>query len=277
MTFYRAHVAGIYGEVHNLGSLVVRLVFWPVESTAFRIFSSSDAGGTQAKNASERPLHAPVALLQNVHKFVVLVALIAFTFGPSYSFTAIHILLSSRWSSTEAPALLALYSGSLSLLASNGILEAYSHARMSNLQLARANAWLLVVTLAQAAAMWVAHAVAEDAKILLAIDASAMLARIVYALCIIHSQAGGLGNVWLWLPSPGSLSALGLIHLITRSSLNAMMAVLPQAGTTERLPAAMLHHIAVGAAALGMLLLVLLSTEKQLIHSVRLAMKPHID
>jgi hypothetical protein len=39
LSTYGAYEAGVYGEVQNLGGLAVRLVFWPVETAAFRIFS----------------------------------------------------------------------------------------------------------------------------------------------------------------------------------------------------------------------------------------------
>jgi oligosaccharide translocation protein RFT1 len=271
MTFYSSHVAGIYGEVHNMGSLVVRMVFWPMESTAFRVFSISGSGSDQDQDSSYR------SLLQNLHRLVLLVALIAFSFGPSYSFTAVHILLSHRWSSTEAPALLGFYSGVLVLLASNGILEAYSHARMSNAQLANGNAWLLLVTCVQVVLMWMAHAVGDDARFLLAIDSVAMLARIAYSLTFVHSQPGGVGGVMPWVPSPASIAALALAHVVTHISDRAMMARLLADDVAQRLPLPMIHHIMVGTIMLGAVMMVLVWTERQLIRNMRAAMKPKAD
>lgn len=275
MASYSSHVAGIYGEVHNMGSLVVRLVFWPIETTAFRVFSAPVAGKEQA---AARGTHrdSSMTLFKSLHRLVLLVALIAFAFGPPFSFAAVHLLLSGTWSATEAPHLLSVYSGTLALLASNGMLEAFSHARMSNAQLARANGCLLAVTCGQMALMCGAHAIGDDARILLAIDGLAMMVRIVYSLTFVRSLPGGLGSLLAWLPSPASLGALGSAHAILRLSDRVMMASVESA-SSERLPLPMMHHLVVGAVTLLALIPMLAWTERRMIRGVLSQLKSHSD
>lgn len=52
---------GVYGLVTNLGSLVVRTIFFPVEEAAFRAFS---------KPSSKAPLHSSYHLLDSYVAFV---------------------------------------------------------------------------------------------------------------------------------------------------------------------------------------------------------------
>jgi hypothetical protein len=55
LSTYGAHEAGVYGEVQNLGGLAARLVFWPVETAAFRTFSKrTDAETIPCKVPSNR-------------------------------------------------------------------------------------------------------------------------------------------------------------------------------------------------------------------------------
>lgn len=61
LSTYSARATGVYGEVQNLGSVVVRMVFWPVENAAFRSFSDAGASGTEGK---EEQTHQHVPQLQ---------------------------------------------------------------------------------------------------------------------------------------------------------------------------------------------------------------------
>lgn len=339
LSTYSAHVAGVYGEVQNLGSLAVRLVFWPVETSAFRVFSRRSAAtpGSQSADADQSavprtnaadspqpgdPATASAAdppasrvrrrasgdgqgtpqqqtepandtaaataidnvrnlpLLQALHRFVLLVAAVAAVFGPNYAFTAVHILLSWRWSASEAPALLASYSLFLSTLAVNGVTEAYAHARMSGAELARANGFLAVVTAAQAAAIVAARALGLGSHALVALDAASMVARIAYSYRFVWGLHGGaVGCVWLWVPSVGSCAALSLAFAglcLSKARMQRGLASVDLAAG-PRVPRAMLVHIGVGAAVLACLLAVLVATERALIARVRGAVKRHRD
>jgi Rft protein len=307
MAGYSSHAAGVYGEVQNLGSLVVRLVFWPIELSAFRAFSARSSAGlaglagsagssTQGSGEGVADESSDVdprdrlenthnlAMLQALHRGVALVAAVAAAFGPCYAFAAIHVLLSHRWSATEAPALLATYSCTLALLAVNGVAEAYSHARMAGAQLVRANGFMAAAALVHAALLFVAswtQAGAENCQLLVLFDALMMGFRIAYSYTFMWwLHRGRVGNVRAWVPAPASCGALVLAHVVVRASERRMMRVLAGAAAAleaERLPRPMLAHVGVGAAVLVALLAALLRTERALMLSVRGLTKVHAD
>jgi oligosaccharide translocation protein RFT1 len=129
----------MYGLVQNLASLVVRLVFLPVEDMSQLAFSKLLASGNHAAAAD---------VLTVMVKLVVLIGSFAAAFGPAYSFTVVHLLYGSRWSSTEMPALLSWYSTYILFLALNGVTEAFVHASVSGAEMRRRSLQLVPVTAA---------------------------------------------------------------------------------------------------------------------------------
>lgn len=139
------HLQGVYGLVSNLGSLVVRTLFQPLEEAAFAAFSAWGAeakASTPAEPASEKSgrsstkasgssssssrgeagmkLQPLLRALSPMVKAVALLGLLAAAFGPSYSYVLLRLVYGTRWSETEAPAVLAAYSVYVLLLALNG-------------------------------------------------------------------------------------------------------------------------------------------------------------
>ena len=290
MSGYSSHVAGVYGEVQNLGSLVVRLVFWPIETSAFRIFSvrgksgaDGDTGGAHAGSTDLRSLPENarnLEMLQVLHRVMVLVAALAAVFGPNYAFVAIHVLLSHRWSSTEAPALLATYSLTLVCLGVNGVMEAYSHARMSSAQLMRANAFMAATTLGHAGLLYALNQLsggADSSQALVLLDALSMCVRIAYSFVFVHwLHRGRLGDVRLWLPAPASAGALVVAYSVLSASKRNMLRHLGNL-QLARLPQPLLVHVAVGVIVLFALSLALMQTERTLVRVVRSMAKSHAD
>jgi oligosaccharide translocation protein RFT1 len=219
-----------------------------------------------------------LAVLQTLHRFVLLVAAIALSFGPAYSFVAVHLLLSHRWSSTEAPVLLALYCLYLVFLAINGVTEAYTHAHMSSRELSAANGFLAAVALSQASAMLGARRLGFGCKALVMLDAASMAARIAYAYRYIRrSHAGKVGYFRDWVPAFRSWVALGLAAAAAHVSKKAcdMQLEALDLANGPRLPRPLQLHIARGCGVLTVLLLVLFQTEHGLVRSVRALMKQH--
>lgn len=140
--------AGVYGLVHNLGSLVARLLFQPIEEASFmqfsRILSHTEArsGDTSLDDRTlqqkmsrkarrqwkalllEAGPQVPVrqreqslGLLALVLKAVLLIGCTACCFGPPFSFTFLHLAYGAVWSHTDAPVALSCFSVSPILLA----------------------------------------------------------------------------------------------------------------------------------------------------------------
>lgn len=285
LTMYSERASGIYGEVQNLGSLVVRLVFWPIENAAFRAFSEAPAAestirGSQSGSSSPRRLleHAHIPRMLLLLRIVVLCASLACAFGPNYSFAAIHVLLSHRWSSTVAPTVLAAYCGYLLCLAVNGVCEAYVHATMTAGDLMKSNVAMVSIVIVQAGCIAASQRLGESCVMLVAIDSASMLARIAVACFYMRKWHRHYKGSWFaWVPGPGSMLALAVAAAGTNFSNRLMLSRLTEAQLLERMPSPMLIHIAVGVGALGCVLLCWRRTERQLAQQVLGVLRPHQD
>jgi oligosaccharide translocation protein RFT1 len=60
-------------------------------------------------------------VLSTLVRALVLVGLVAISFGPPYSYLAVRLVYGQRWAQTEAPEVLAVYTGYIMLLALNGV------------------------------------------------------------------------------------------------------------------------------------------------------------
>lgn len=290
---YSESASGIYGQVQNLGSLVVRLVFWPIENAAFRAFSEAPTTSSHTPPApadtsrrSSSPdshmhhKHAHIPRMQLLLRIVVLCASLACAFGPSHSFVAIHVLLdgATRWSSTAAPSVLAAYCGYLLCLAVNGVCEAYVHATMTPGDLMRSNIAMVAIVILQAGCIAASHRLGESCVMLVAIDCASMLARITVAGFYIRKWHKHYKGSWFaWVPAPGSALALACAAALTHASNRRMFDSLAEEQLLQRLPLPMLQHIAVGGGALCCVLLCWLRTERGLLKEMRGVLRPHQD
>jgi oligosaccharide translocation protein RFT1 len=211
-------------------------------------------------------------------RIVVLCASLACTFGPNYSFTAIHVLLSHTWSSTAAPTVLSAYCGYLLCLAVNGVCEAYVHATMTPGDLMSSNIAMVAIVSLQAVSIAASHSLGESCLALVAIDCVSMIARILVACGYIRKWHKHYKGSWFaWVPAPASLLALAVAAVATTASNRAMLANMPDEHLGQRLPPAMMLHIAVGAGVLCCVLLYWSRTERGLFKEMRRMMKSHHD
>ncbi|KAG7549891.1 RFT1 [Arabidopsis thaliana x Arabidopsis arenosa] len=131
----------VYGIVDKLGSLVVRMVFFPFEETSYTIFARFASGDYQ-----ERKKKLGIGLTEAL-KLVILIGLIFMAFGPSYSYSLIRLLYGEKWSDGEASLALQFYCLYIIVLAMNGTSEAFLHAVGTENELKRSNDMLLVFSL----------------------------------------------------------------------------------------------------------------------------------
>ncbi|GFH13968.1 PPM-type phosphatase domain-containing protein, partial [Haematococcus lacustris] len=106
---------GVLGLVGNLGSLLVRTLFQPLEELAFTLFSrhrvsASDTAAMQQLAVAVRRMVKGMALL----------GLLVACMGPPFSWLALRLVYGQRWADTQAPQVLALYCAYILLLAVNG-------------------------------------------------------------------------------------------------------------------------------------------------------------
>ena len=82
-------------------------------------------------------------MLGVVLKLVLLIGLLFVSFGPNYSFVLFDVVYGKKWSSTEAPAVLAWYCLYILCIAANGVLEAFLFAAISRTELHSYNRYMI--------------------------------------------------------------------------------------------------------------------------------------
>ena len=92
---------GIYDVINNLGSLVARCVFMPIEESYYTFFAHTLVRRNYADQQAEKSAKMASETLEVVLKFVVLVGMTFLVFGYGYSFLLLDIYGGSTLSSGE--------------------------------------------------------------------------------------------------------------------------------------------------------------------------------
>ena len=134
-----AEQGGAYAVVTNLGSIIVRLLFQPVEERSLAAFG-------ELENSKKRlPLFRLFSLLINM---LLKLGLVFVCFGPPFSHLLLHILYGERWSSVAmAPRLLSWYCVYILVLALNGVCEALVQGSASQRDLRSYNSYVVVFSI----------------------------------------------------------------------------------------------------------------------------------
>ena len=140
----------MYSLVQNLGSLVARMIFQPLEESSYAEFSnllgpltlrsgtaalvtasSDQSADDKRKDAAAADaslvtaLRQAVAILATLTKCVTLVGLFFVCFGPPYARVLFDLVYGARWTHTSAPVALSWYCGYVLLMAVNGVTESF--------------------------------------------------------------------------------------------------------------------------------------------------------
>uniref|UniRef100_A0A8C5QX97 Protein RFT1 homolog n=1 Tax=Leptobrachium leishanense TaxID=445787 RepID=A0A8C5QX97_9ANUR len=130
---------GVYDIVNNLGSLVARFIFLPIEESFYVYFSMVLERGKSVKNQKKEDVCAASEVLESLLKLVTLIGLIIVAFGYAYSQLALDIYGGSMLSAGSGPVLLRFYCLYVLLLAINGVTECFTFASMSKEEVDRYN------------------------------------------------------------------------------------------------------------------------------------------
>ena len=134
-----AEQGGAYAVVTNLGSIIVRLLFQPVEERSLAAFGELENGNKR------QPLFRLFSLLINI---LLKLGLVFVCFGPPFSHLLLHILYGERWSSVAmAPRLLSWYCVYILVLALNGVCEALVQGSASQRDLRSYNFYVVVFSI----------------------------------------------------------------------------------------------------------------------------------
>uniref|UniRef100_A0A8C9YXZ0 Protein RFT1 homolog n=1 Tax=Sander lucioperca TaxID=283035 RepID=A0A8C9YXZ0_SANLU len=258
---------GVYDIVNNLGSMVARFIFLPIEESFYIFFAKVLERGRDVKSQKQEDVAIAAEVLECLLKLVLVVGLIISVFGYAYSHLALDIYGGSLLSSGAGPTLLRCYSCYVLLLAVNGVTECFVFAAMSQKEVDRYNLVMLALSVSF---LFLSYMLTWWAGGVGFIQANClnMGLRILHSLLYIHRyfQSSQWKPLRGLLPSPLLLLALAVSAVVTALSEGVFCC---DSGWLLRLV-----HIAIGAACLLGVFVAVLLTETQLIQFVRTQLMP---
>uniref|UniRef100_A0A0X3PMV2 Protein RFT1 homolog n=2 Tax=Schistocephalus solidus TaxID=70667 RepID=A0A0X3PMV2_SCHSO len=177
---------GIYDLVNNLGSIVPRMLFSPIEESCHLLFSQCVQREQPANHQNEGLLLQALSMLRTSLRLNSLLAWIGFVFSQAYSRLLLFLYGGSSLVLQEtATELLRLFSLYLIFLAWNGPTEAFLNAAMNTDELNMHNRRLTVFSVIFLTSTWllVPHFGASGFILANCIN---MLARVAYSCFFIH-------------------------------------------------------------------------------------------
>uniref|UniRef100_A0A3Q0TAB8 Protein RFT1 homolog n=1 Tax=Amphilophus citrinellus TaxID=61819 RepID=A0A3Q0TAB8_AMPCI len=258
---------GVYDIVNNLGSMVARFIFLPIEESFYIFFAKVLERGRDVRNQKQDEVAIAAEVLECLLKLVLVIGLIITVFGYAYSHLALDIYGGSLLSSGSGPSLLRCYSCYVLLLAVNGVTECFVFAAMSQEEVDKYNFIMLALSVSFLFLSYILTWWAGSVGFILA-NCLNMGLRILHSLLYIHhyfqrSQWKPLRGL---LPSPLILLALGISGIVTAVS-EAFFCC--NSGWLLRLV-----HICVGTICLLGVLVAVLLTETELVQFVRTRLLP---
>ncbi|XP_012494000.1 PREDICTED: protein RFT1 homolog [Propithecus coquereli] len=253
---------GVYDIVNNLGSLVARLIFQPIEESFYIFFAKVLEREKHATLQKQEDVAVAAAVLESLLKLALLAGLTITVFGFAYSQLALDIYGGAMLSSGSGPVLLRSYCLYVLLLAINGVTECFTFAAMSKEEVDRYNVMMLGLSSSFLVVSCILTRWCGSVGFILA-NCFNMGIRITQSLFFIHryyqeSPYRPLAGLYL---SPVLLGAFVLSGGITGVSEVLLCC--------ERGWPARLAHVGVGAFCLGMTLGTACLTETKLVHFLR--------
>ncbi|CAM9195610.1 unnamed protein product [Lampetra planeri] len=253
---------GVYDIVNNLGSMVARFIFLPIEESFYVFFAKVLERGCDVKRQKQEDVSVASEVLECLLKLVLVVGLIITVFGYAYSHLALDIYGGSLLSSGAGPTLLQCYSCYVLLLAVNGVTECFVFAAMSQEEVDKYNVVMLGLSVSFLFLSYMLTWWSGSVGFILA-NCLNMGLRIAHSLLYIrrYFQSSPWNPLRGLVPSPFVLLALAVSGVVTVVSEGFFCC---DSGWLPRLV-----HICVGAVCLLCVLVAVLITETQLVQFVR--------
>ncbi|XP_035308252.1 protein RFT1 homolog isoform X2 [Cricetulus griseus] len=253
---------GVYDIVNNLGSLVARLIFQPIEESFYIFFAKVLEREKDATHQKQEDIAVAAAVLESLLKLALLTGLTITVFGFAYSQLALDIYGGAMLSSGSGPVLMCSYCFYVLLLAINGVTECFTFAAMSKEEVDRYNFTMLALSSSFLVLSYLLTSWCGSVGFILA-NCFNMCIRITQSLSFIHhyfqrSPHKPLAGLNL---SPFLLGVFALSGGITSVSETLLCC---EQGWPARLA-----HIAVGTICLGVTLGTAFFTETKLINFLR--------
>ncbi|KAK2862197.1 hypothetical protein Q5P01_001730 [Channa striata] len=258
---------GVYDIVNNLGSMVARFIFLPIEESFYIFFGKVLERGRDVQSQKKEDVAIAAEVLECLLKLVLVIGLIITVFGYAYSHLALDIYGGSLLSTGAGPTLLRCYSCYVLLLAVNGVTECFVFAAMSQKEVDKYNLVLLTLSVSFLFLSYILTRWAGGVGFIMA-NCLNMGLRILNSLLYIHNYF----KFSRWKPLRGLLpSPLLLLALAVSAGVTAVSEIVfcCDSGWLMRLV-----HIAVGAVCLLGVLVAVLLTETSLIRFVRTQLLP---
>ncbi|XP_041619377.1 protein RFT1 homolog isoform X3 [Vulpes lagopus] len=176
---------GVYDIVNNLGSLVARLIFQPIEESFYIFFAKVLERGKDATLQKQEDVAVAAAVLESLLKLALLAGLTITIFGFAYSQLALDIYGGAMLSSGSGPVLLRSYCLYVLLLAINGVTECFTFAAMSKEEVDRYNFTMLALSSSFLVLSYLLTQWCGSVGFILA-NCFNMGIRITQSLCFIH-------------------------------------------------------------------------------------------
>ncbi|MEE6519978.1 hypothetical protein FKM82_017748 [Ascaphus truei] len=253
---------GVYDIVNNLGSLVARFIFLPIEESFYVFFAKVLERGKDVGCQRKEDVSTATEVLASLLKLVTLIGLTITAFGYAYSQLALDIYGGSMLSAGSGPSLLRCYCLYVLLLAINGVTECFTFATMSKDQVDRYNYVMLGLSLSFLAFSYYMTGWLGSVGFILA-NCFSMGLRIAHSVLYIRRYYRGSPYRPLTglLLSPAVVSALGVSAAVTAFSEVALCC---DRGWVPRL-----GHVAVGVVCLSVTLGAAVFSETKLTHFIR--------
>lgn len=262
---------GVYDIVNNLGSLVARFIFLPIEESFYVYFSKVLERGKNVKSQKKEEVAAASEVLESLLKLVTLIGLVILAFGYAYSQLALDIYGGSLLSGGSGPVLLRFYCLYVLLLAINGVTECFTFASMSKEQVDRFNYIMLGLSLSFLCLSYYMTIWLGSVGFILA-NCFNMGLRIAHSLHYIRKyyRNSPYRPLSALMPSAAVICVLAVSATVTRYSEVTLCCDM---GWPSRLT-----HILVGALCLSVTLAAVVRSEGKLTHFIRshfLSIKPN--
>uniref|UniRef100_A0A3B3TXH3 Protein RFT1 homolog n=1 Tax=Poecilia latipinna TaxID=48699 RepID=A0A3B3TXH3_9TELE len=258
---------GIYDIVNNLGSMVARFIFLPIEESFYIFFAKVLERGRDVESQKKEDVAIAAEVLECLLKLVLVIGLIIAVFGYAYSYLALDLYGGAMLSSGSGPGLLRCYSCYVLLLAVNGVTECFVFAAMSQQEVDKYNLVMLALSMSFLLLSYMLTWWAGGIGFILA-NCLNMALRISHSLLYIHRYFQSSQ----WKPLRGLLpSPLLLVVLIISAGVTAGSEAVfcCDGGWLFRMA-----HIGVGGVCLLFVLVAVLLTETQLVQFVRTQLLP---
>uniref|UniRef100_A0A1A8RL13 Protein RFT1 homolog n=4 Tax=Nothobranchius TaxID=28779 RepID=A0A1A8RL13_9TELE len=258
---------GVYDIVNNLGSMVARFIFLPIEESFYVFFAKVLERGRDVRNQKQEEVAVAAEVLECLLKLVLVIGLIITVFGYAYSHLALDIYGGTLLSSGAGPSLLRCYSCYVLLLAVNGVTECFVFAAMSQEEVDKYNLVMLALSVSFLVLSYLLTWWAGGVGFILA-NCLNMGLRILHSCLYIHRYF----KLSRWKPLRGLLpSPLVVVSLCVGAAVTAVSEALL---CCDRGWLLRVVHVGVGGVCLLLVIAAVLFTETRLIQFVKTQLLP---